>query len=109
MLGQKEQDTNKKIWMWMPSLYIMKGLPISIVMLLSTIVYKRFGLSSSGVLFLTSWLMLAWVLKPLWRPMVDTLFTRRVWVIALQIMMTAVLYLLSTSITNDTLFSKYLN
>ena len=102
MLGQKEQDTNKKIWMWMPSLYIMKGLPISIVMLLSTIVYKRFGLSSSGVLFLTSWLMLAWVLKPLWRPMVDTLFTRRVWVIALQIMMTAVLYLLSTSITNDT-------
>lgn len=74
MLGQKEQDTNKKIWMWMPSLYIMKGLPISIVMLLSTIVYKRFGLSSSDVLFLTSWLMLAWVLKPLWRPMVDTLY-----------------------------------
>ncbi len=71
-------------WAWIPTLYFSQGLPYVIVMTVSVIMYKNFGLSNTKIAFYTSWLYLPWVIKPLWSPFVDIFFTKRKWVLATQ-------------------------
>jgi PAT family beta-lactamase induction signal transducer AmpG len=76
-------------WLWIPSLYLAEGLPYVIVMTVSVIMYKRFGLSNTDIALYTSWLYLPWVIKPLWSPAVDLLGTRRRWIWAMQLLVGA--------------------
>lgn len=76
-------------WSWIPTLYFTQGIPYTIVMAVSVIMYKRFGLSNTDIAFYTSWLYLPWVIKPLWSPFVDLLKTKRWWVITMQLFMGA--------------------
>jgi len=71
-------------WAWIPTLYFSQGLPYVIVMTVSVIMYKNFGISNVKIAFYTSWLYLPWVIKPLWSPFVDIFFTKRKWVLATQ-------------------------
>lgn len=76
-------------WAWVPSLYFAEGLPYVVVMTVSTIMYKRLGISNADIAFYTAWLYLPWVIKPLWSPFVDIIGTKRRWVIAMQAMLAA--------------------
>jgi MFS transporter, PAT family, beta-lactamase induction signal transducer AmpG len=67
-------------WAWIPSLYLAEGLPYVVVMTVSVIMYKGFGISNTDIALYTSWLYLPWVVKPLWSPLVDQLGTRRRWI-----------------------------
>ena len=67
-------------WSWIPSLYLAEGLPYVMVMTVSVIMYKGFGISNTDIALATSWLYLPWVVKPLWSPVVDLLGTRRRWI-----------------------------
>src|SRR5262245_34674657 len=67
-------------WAWIPTLYLAEGLPYALVMTVSVIMYKGFGISNTEIAFATSWLYLPWVIKPLWSPVVDLLGTRRNWI-----------------------------
>jgi MFS transporter, PAT family, beta-lactamase induction signal transducer AmpG len=78
-------------WAWVPSLYLAEGLPYTLVVTVSVIFYKTFGLSNARIAFYTGWLYLPWVLKPLWSPVVDLLDTRRRWIWAMQLLMGAAL------------------
>jgi len=69
-----------RLWSWIPSLYLAEGLPYVMVMTVSVIMYKGFGISNTDVALYTSWLYLPWVIKPLWSPVVDLLGTRRRWI-----------------------------
>jgi PAT family beta-lactamase induction signal transducer AmpG len=71
-------------WAWVPSLYLVQGLPYVLVLTTSVIMYKRLGLSNAEVALATSWLYLPWVIKPLWSPLVEVIGTRRGWVLAMQ-------------------------
>ena len=71
-------------WWWVPSLYFAEGLPYVVVMTLAGIMYTKMGVSNTEMAFYTSWLMLPWLVKPLWSPIVDILSTKRRWVIAMQ-------------------------
>jgi PAT family beta-lactamase induction signal transducer AmpG len=73
-------------WMWIPSLYLAEGLPYVVVMTVSVIMYKGFGVSNTEIALYTSWLYLPWVIKPLWSPVVDLLGTRRRWIWAMQLL-----------------------
>jgi len=73
-------------WLWIPTLYLAEGLPYVVVMAVSVIMYKRFGISNTDIALYTSWLYLPWVIKPFWSPLVDLLGTRRNWVWILQIL-----------------------
>jgi len=53
-------------------------------MTVSVIMYKRLGISNADIAFYTSWLYLPWVIKPLWSPFVDMFRTKRLWIVALQ-------------------------
>ncbi len=76
-------------WAWIPSLYFTEGIPYVIVMTLSVIMYKRFGLSNTDIAFYTGWLYLPWVIKPFWSPFVDLIKTKRWWIVSMQLLIGA--------------------
>ena len=77
------------LWAWIPTLYLAEGLPYVVVMTVSGIMYKGFGISNTDIALYTSWLYLPWVIKPLWSPVVDILGTRRRWIWAMQLVIGA--------------------
>jgi PAT family beta-lactamase induction signal transducer AmpG len=83
--------TNAHPWRWIPTLYFGQGIPYVVVMTLSVVMYKNFGVSNTEIALYTSWLYLPWVIKPLWSPLVDLLGAKRQWVVALQFFVGAAL------------------
>jgi PAT family beta-lactamase induction signal transducer AmpG len=76
-------------WKWVPTLYFAQGLPYVIVMTVSVLMYKTFGVSNADIALYTSWLYLPWVIKPFWSPIVDLLFTKRWWIVTTQLLIGA--------------------
>ncbi|HVP37757.1 MAG TPA: MFS transporter [Candidatus Saccharimonadales bacterium] len=81
-----DRSTYRALWGWIPTLYLAEGLPYVVVMTVSVIMYKGFGISNTDIALCTSWLYLPWVVKPLWSPVVDLLGTRRRWIWAMQLL-----------------------
>lgn len=81
----------KSGWSWIPTLYFAEGLPYFAVTVISVILYKRMGIDNTSIALYTSWLYLPWVIKPFWSPIVEMLFTRRLWIIATQLLIGALL------------------
>jgi PAT family beta-lactamase induction signal transducer AmpG len=82
----EEHTVTRDPWTWIPTLYLAEGLPYVVVMTVSVIMYKGFGISNTDIALYTSWLYLPWVVKPLWSPVVDILGTRRRWIWAMQLL-----------------------
>ncbi|MFV0553250.1 MAG: MFS transporter [Mangrovibacterium sp.] len=74
----------KSPWHWVPTLYFVEGLPYVIVMTVSVIMFQRLGISNTENALYTSLLYLPWVLKPFWSPLVDAFRTKRIWMHAMQ-------------------------
>ncbi len=55
--------------------------------MVSATLYKRFGISNADIGWYTSLLGLAWVVKPLWGPLVDLYWSKRKWVLTMQALM----------------------
>lgn len=81
--------TKRSPWYWIPTLYFAEGIPYVVVMAVSVIMYKRFGLSNTDIALYTSWLYLPWVIKPFWSPFVDILKTKRWWIVSMQLLIGA--------------------
>lgn len=69
----------------MPTLYFGQAVPYVVVMTLSVLMYKDYGISNGDIALYTSWLYLPWVIKPLWSPVVDMYWTKRGWTVSLQL------------------------
>src|SRR3954471_11096995 len=83
---EPSMPSTKTPWSWVPSLYLAEGLPYVVVMTVAVIMYKGLGISNTDIAFYTGWLYLAWVIKPLWSPIVDILKTRRLWIWVMQLL-----------------------
>jgi PAT family beta-lactamase induction signal transducer AmpG len=90
-----ETVSEKSPWSWVPSLYFSQALPYFVVMTLSVVMYKNYGLSNEANAFYTSWLYLPWVIKPLWAPFVDMFRTKRYWIVTLQLLIGVALALVA--------------
>ena len=82
MADESAQASSPKLasrspWAWVPTLYLIQGLPFAVVNSVSVMVYKSLGVSNADIAFYTAWLYLPWVIKPLWSPVVDILRTLR--------------------------------
>ncbi|MCP4713543.1 MAG: AmpG family muropeptide MFS transporter [Deltaproteobacteria bacterium] len=88
---------NRSPWLYVPTLYFAEGLPYIIVNTVSTIMYKKMGLSNEFI-GLTSVMYLPWVIKMFWSPVVDVYKTRRAWIIASQLLLCALFGLLAACI-----------
>jgi len=74
-------------WAWVPTLYFFQGIPYSIVMTTSGLIYKTMGISIASFAFWTSVLYLPWAIKPLWSPYIDVVSTKRNWVVWTQLLL----------------------
>jgi hypothetical protein len=84
----------KRPWTFVPLLYLMQAIPVTIVQEVSSIVYKDLGVHNEDITRWTSLIALPWTIKLLWGPLVDLNFTKRQWVLTMQGLITAVLAVL---------------
>lgn len=82
-----EQNKDRSPWTWIPTLYFFQGIPYSIVMITSGLIYKTMGISIVSFAFWTSLLYLPWTIKPLWSPYIDVVSTKRNWVVWTQFLL----------------------
>lgn len=94
----------RRPWAWVPTLYFAEGIPYVTVMVLSVILYKRLGVSNTDIALYTSWLYLPWVIKPLWSPIVEVLRTKRLWIVAMQLVIGAGLAGVALTIPTEPFF-----
>jgi len=80
---------NTSTWAWVPSLYLVEGLPNVAITTVSVALYTKMGLSVEDIAFYTSLLYLPWVIKPFWSPFVDILKTKRWWILITQLLIGA--------------------
>lgn len=85
-------------WWWIPTLYFAEGLPYFIVNNISVIMFNNMGMPKGEMALYTSMLYFPWVFKPLWSPFVDIIRTKRWWILAMQIIISATFALLAFSL-----------
>jgi PAT family beta-lactamase induction signal transducer AmpG len=85
----KQKSKSRNAWAWVPSLYVAEGIPYTMAMMVSVVLYKRLGISNTDIALYTSWLYLPWVIKPLWSPFVDLFRTKRYWILMMQLLIGA--------------------
>lgn len=76
-----KQKSPRSPWSWVPTLYFFQGIPYSVVMVTSGLIYKTMGISIASFAFWTSILYLPWTIKPLWSPYIDVVSTKRKWTV----------------------------
>ena len=96
MSTQKPKSRNP--WAWVPSLYAAEGIPYTMAITVSVILYKRLGVSNTAIAFYTSWLYLPWVIKPFWSPFVELFRTKRYWILLMQLVVGASLACIALTI-----------
>lgn len=74
-------------WAWIPTVYIAEGLPYFAVNTLTVLMYTNMKVDLARMAFYTGWLYLPWVIKPFWSPFVDLFKTKRLWTLAMQLLM----------------------
>ncbi|MGC8729038.1 MAG: MFS transporter [Elusimicrobiales bacterium] len=82
--------TNVNPWFYVPTTYFAEGLPYVTVNTIVVILYKKLNVPNEIIAFLTSWLFLPWTVKFLWGPVVDTVSTKRKWIIYTQLLISLV-------------------
>ena len=99
MANDKQRTMNRtKPSLWVPSLYLGESLPYAAVMLMSVVLYQEMGLSDTQIALYTSWLGLPWVIKPLWSPFIDSIRTKRWWILSMQLLLGAALAMVALSL-----------
>ncbi|GIW75684.1 MAG: hypothetical protein KatS3mg104_0747 [Phycisphaerae bacterium] len=78
-------------WFWVPVIYGMQAIPVTMVSEVSTLTLKDLGFENLLIVTWTSLVTLPWTLKLFWAPLVDLNFTKRGWVVAMQTALTLAL------------------
>lgn len=85
-------------WIWIPTLYFAEGIPNSIVSDASKVMYTDFGLTVEMLGVVTGLMYWAWVVKPLWSPLVDLVKSKRWWIVLTEVLLAASFLGLSVAI-----------
>ena len=96
-MKHSKPTTSRSPWAWIPTLYLYQGIPYSIVMTTSGLIYKTMGISVATLAFWTSLLYLPWAIKPLWSPYVEVISTKRNWIIWTQLLLGIAFFVVGTA------------
>lgn len=88
----------KNPWWWVPTLYFAEGVPYFVVNNISVMMFTKMGVPNGDMSFFTTLLYFPWFLKGLWGPVVDVVKTKRWWIVSMQILMTALMILLTVTL-----------
>lgn len=80
----------KKVWSWVPTIYYAQGLPFSIIRQMAVVFFKDQGVSLKS-LGLVSLYGAPWTFKFVWSPIVDTISSKRRWILAMEAVIFAIL------------------
>ena len=78
-------SVNKSPLKWVPSAYFAMGLPFVILNMVCVLMFKGLGIADSQSALWTSIIMFPWTLKFLWSPLLELLPSKRIIVVATQI------------------------
>ena len=78
-------------WSYVPLMYFLQALPVSLVQDVATVVYKDLGVANETIIQWTALVALPWSLQMFFGPLVDLTETRRRWVVRSQTLITAAL------------------
>ena len=90
-------------WFWIPTLYFAEGLPYFIVNTVSIVMLKDLGVSNGKLAVLTSFIALPWLFKPLWSPVIDTVKSKRWWIISTQLTIAMSVALIAMTLSESSL------
>lgn len=88
----------KTPWLWVPTLYFAEGIPYFLVNNISVMMFAKMGVPNGQLAFFTTLLYFPWFLKGLWSPIVDVIKTKRWWIVAMQVLMVAMMALLTLTL-----------
>ncbi len=88
----------KSPWWWVPTLYFAEGVPYFVVNNISVMMFTKMGVPNGDMSFFTTLLYFPWFLKGIWSPVVDVVKTKRWWIVAMQILMTAMMIALTVTL-----------
>ncbi|MGN1265641.1 MAG: MFS transporter [Muribaculaceae bacterium] len=88
----------KNPWWWVPTLYFAEGVPYFVVNNISVMMFTKMGVPNGDMAFFTTLLYFPWFLKGLWGPIVDVVKTKRWWIVTMQVLMTALMVLLTLTL-----------
>ena len=93
-----DQMKTKSPWWWVASLYFAEGIPYFLVNNISVMMFTKMGVPNGQMAFFTTLLYFPWFLKGLWSPIVDVIRTKRWWIVTMQVLMTAMMLLLTLTL-----------
>ena len=88
----------KNPWWWVPTLYFAEGVPYFVVNNISVMMFTKMGVPNGDMSFFTTLLYFPWFLKGLWGPIVDVVKTKRWWIVGMQVLMTALMVILTITL-----------
>ena len=92
------QIKTRSPWFWVPTLYFAEGIPYFVVNNISVMMFTKMGVPNGDMSFFTTLLYFPWFLKGLWGPVVDVVKTKRWWIVSMQILITALMILLTVTL-----------
>jgi len=104
MIAMNKVLNRKTPFLWVPTVYFMQGFPGCVIMVMLAIMYKNFGVSNSEITLYTGALVLPWVIKPLWAPLIDVVFTIRWWIYVMEILVGLLFILMAFTLETKDFF-----
>ena len=77
----KNRATYEHHHAWFPLLYFSKGVSYITLMVFPIVLFKQLGINNSLITFYASLLYLPWVLKPIWKPFLNSRLSYRSWIV----------------------------
>ena len=74
-------------WLWVPTLFFMQGFPGVLIMGVIGLMYNNFDIPVAQITFYTGIMVLPWTIRPLWASFIDIFFTKRAWIVSMQLIM----------------------
>ena len=88
-MEQTQQSRKRNPWKFIPTQYVAEGLPYILVNSTSVLMFKSLGMSNSDIGMITSLITIPWMIKMFWSPWIDSVSTKRNWVIKMQLLLAA--------------------
>ena len=91
-------------WAYVPLLYFMQAIPVTMVQEVSSVIYKDLGVNNLEITRWTSLIAIPWTIKLLWGPLVDLNLTKRRWLLGMQALIALTLSLVAFFIATPKAF-----
>lgn len=70
---------------WIPTAYFAMGLPFVVLNMVAVLMYSDLGIDTETITFWTSLILMPWTFKFLWSPFMEIFGTKKIYVVATQI------------------------